>query len=100
MAARQSPQLRLFRNDFAPRRASLAVRLTRHARATATRSARASTVETDRLPRTKIVQAGSGFLSQHSKELLFGLGPSRAHPNADGRVAVGRHGRSFTGVAA
>ena len=35
------------------------------------------TVETDRLRRTKVVNAGSGFLSQHSKELLFGLGPSR-----------------------
>jgi Flp pilus assembly protein TadD/peroxiredoxin len=35
------------------------------------------TLETDQLRRTKIVQAGSGFLSQHSKELLFGLGASR-----------------------
>ena len=34
------------------------------------------TVETDRMRRTKTVQAGSGFLSQHSKELLFGLGAS------------------------
>ena len=35
------------------------------------------TVETDRLRRTKVVHAGSGFLSQHSKELLFGLGDSQ-----------------------
>src|SRR6185369_9879294 len=34
------------------------------------------TVETDRLRKTRIVQAGSGFLSQHSKELLIGLGAS------------------------
>ena len=34
------------------------------------------TVETDRVRRSEIVQAGSGFLSQHSKELLFGLGAS------------------------
>src|SRR4029453_11403056 len=34
------------------------------------------TVETDRLRRTTIVKAGSGFLSQHSKELLIGLGAS------------------------
>ena len=33
-------------------------------------------IETDRLRRTRVVQAGSGFLSQHSKELLFGLGQS------------------------
>ena len=35
------------------------------------------TVETDSLRRTQFVQAGSGFISQHSKELLFGLGQSR-----------------------
>ena len=34
------------------------------------------TVEADRLRKTRIVQAGSGFLSQHSKELLIGLGAS------------------------
>ena len=34
------------------------------------------TVETDRLHKIKIVQSGSGFLSQHSKELLIGLGAS------------------------
>src|SRR5690606_10982311 len=33
-------------------------------------------VETDRLRRTKDVMAGSGFLSQHAKELLVGLGAS------------------------
>ena len=78
MAARQAPQLRLFRNDFAssaPRAARLAVRLT------GTKSNRDAigarvTVETDRIRKTRIVQAGSGFLSQHSKELLVGLGAS------------------------
>jgi tetratricopeptide (TPR) repeat protein len=75
MAARQAPQLRVFRNDFAGRGASLAVRLT------GTKSNRDAIgarviVETERLRRTRIVQAGSGFLSQHSKELLFGLGTS------------------------
>ena len=34
------------------------------------------TVETDRVHKVKIVQAGSGFLSQHSKALLIGLGAS------------------------
>jgi Tfp pilus assembly protein PilF/peroxiredoxin len=85
MAARQAPQLRIFRNDFgnaAPGgdsrlggTRSIAVRLT------GTKSNRDAVgarviVETDRLRRTKIVQAGSGFLSQHSKELVIGLGPS------------------------
>jgi tetratricopeptide (TPR) repeat protein len=99
MAARSSPQLRLFRNDLGNKNASLAVRLTgkssdcaaepkaRPAEAGSARCAGPSsnrdavgarvTVVTDTLRATKIVQAGSGFISQHSKELLFGLGQSR-----------------------
>jgi Flp pilus assembly protein TadD/peroxiredoxin len=84
MAARQAPQLRIFRNDFATltagdtdrsRPAALAVRL---AGVKSNRDAIGArvTVETDRMRRTKSVQAGSGFLSQHSKELIFGLGAS------------------------
>ncbi len=76
MAARQAPQLRLFRNDFAGRGASLAVRLVGSESNRDAVGARV-TVETDRLRRTKVVHAGSGFLSQHSKELLFGLGDSQ-----------------------
>jgi Tfp pilus assembly protein PilF/peroxiredoxin len=75
MAARQAPQLRLFRNDFAPRGSSVSIRLAGTASNRDAIGARV-TVETDRLRRTKVVQAGSGFLSQHSKELLFGLGQS------------------------
>jgi Flp pilus assembly protein TadD len=76
MSARGTPQLRLFRNQYPERGAALAVRLA------ATRGNRDAvgarvTVETDRFRRTKVVNAGSGFLSQHSKELLFGLGDSR-----------------------
>ncbi len=76
MAARQAPQLRLFRNDVASKATALAIRLVG---TTSNRDAIGARVivETDRLRRTKIVQAGSGFLSQHSKELLFGLGASQ-----------------------
>jgi Tfp pilus assembly protein PilF len=75
MADRQAPQLRIFRNDFEAKPASLAVRLRG---TTSNRDAIGArvTVETDRLHKTRIVQAGSGFLSQHSKELLIGLGAS------------------------
>src|SRR5207245_1095246 len=76
MAARSTPQLRLFRNDFKDRGASVAVRLVGRISNRDAVGARVS-VQTDALRRTKIVQAGSGFLSQHSKELLFGLGASR-----------------------
>jgi Tfp pilus assembly protein PilF/peroxiredoxin len=85
---RGTPELRLFRDDFAPRGATLAVRLvgvpsrpfeSAGGRLASSRDAIGArvTVETDRLRRTKVVNAGSGFLSQHSTELLFGLGPSR-----------------------
>jgi Tfp pilus assembly protein PilF len=76
MAARQAPQLRMFRNDYSPRGAALAIRLVGTDSNRDAIGARV-TVETDAFRRVKIVQAGSGFLSQHSKELLFGLGPSR-----------------------
>jgi Tfp pilus assembly protein PilF/peroxiredoxin len=76
MAPRSSPQLRVFRNDFAENNASLALRLT------GTKSNRDAvgarvTVKTDKNRATRIVTLGSGFLSQHSKELLFGLGQSQ-----------------------
>jgi Flp pilus assembly protein TadD/peroxiredoxin len=76
MAARSTPQLRVFRNDFSERGAAVAVRLVGRLGNRDAVGARV-TLETDKLRRTKIVQAGSGFLSQHSKELLFGLGASR-----------------------
>ena len=63
-------------------------------RAIAMRSARASSCETDRMRRTKIVQAGSGFLSQHSKELVVGLGRERARREPDRRLAIGTERRS------
>lgn len=87
MAARQAPQLRVFRNDFnkglPPEGGSHETQGGSHSiavRLTGTKSNRDAvgarvTVDTDRLHRTKIVQAGSGFLSEGSKELLIGLGP-------------------------
>jgi tetratricopeptide (TPR) repeat protein len=81
MAPRSSPQLRLFRNDFAgsddaARNAAVTVHLT------GTKSNRDAvgarvTIDTDQTRATRIVMAGSGFLSQHSKTLLFGLGKSQ-----------------------
>ena len=83
MAPRSSPQLRLFRNDYAgskdpahPANAALTIHLT------GTKSNRDAvgarvTVETDQIRATRIVMVGSGFLSQRSKDLLFGLGKSQ-----------------------
>src|SRR4030095_16464432 len=75
MAARQSPQLRGLRDHIETKAASIALRLV------GTRSNRDAigarvTIETDRVHKTRILQCGSGFLSQHSKELVIGLGAS------------------------
>jgi Flp pilus assembly protein TadD len=75
MADRQAPQIRIFRNDFEPKPASIAVRL-RGTKSNRDAVGARVTVETERLHKTRIVQSGSGFLSQHSKELLIGLGAS------------------------
>ncbi|HEY7055231.1 MAG TPA: CRTAC1 family protein, partial [Vicinamibacterales bacterium] len=92
MAARQAPQLRVFRNDLETPSRSVAVRLV------GTKSNRDAVgarvvVQTDRLTKTRYVTAGSGFLSQHSKELLIGLGTSErivkltiAWPSGDTQV--------------
>ena len=75
LSPRGAPQLRAFRNDTPSRGATLSVTLVGGASNRDAVGARV-TVETDQMRRTKAVQAGSGFLSQHSKELLFGLGRS------------------------
>ncbi len=96
MAARQAPQVRIFRNDAVPRGAGLAVRLTGTASNRDAVGARV-TVETETLRRTRLVTAGSGFLSQHSRELLFGLGDSREIRRLTVAWPSGRT-QSWTGV--
>jgi len=76
MAARQAPQVRVFRNDFETSAASVSLRLTGTKSNHDAVGARV-TVQTDRVTKTRVVTAGSGFLSEHSKELLIGLGPSQ-----------------------
>lgn len=70
---RTGPQLRLLRNDLASGSRSIAVRL----RATrGNRDAIGARVEIE-TPKRRIVRwlgCGSGFLAQHSKELMCGLG--------------------------
>jgi Flp pilus assembly protein TadD/peroxiredoxin len=75
MAARQAPQLRVFRNDLETPSRSLAVHL---AGSKSNRDAVGArvVVQTDKVTKTRYVTAGSGFLSEHSKELLIGLGAS------------------------
>jgi Flp pilus assembly protein TadD len=71
--SRTGPQLRLLRNEIAHQNRSLAIRLT------GTRSNRDAIgarveAETPGGRQVRFLSAGSGFLTQHSKELIFGLG--------------------------
>ena len=70
---RNAPQLRILHNVMNPIGHSISFRLRGH---NSNRDAIGTsiTVEVDGLRQTKYLQAGSGFLAQHSKELFFGVG--------------------------
>jgi len=72
---RNAPQLRILHNALKKIGGSIAFRLRGHI---SNRDAigTAVTVEAGTLRQTKYLQAGSGFLAQHSKELFFGTGES------------------------
>ena len=75
---RNAPQVRVIKNvlkDVAP---SIAFRLTGK-KSNRDAIGAVVTVETENGKQTRILQAGSGFLSQHSKEIFFGLGEAK-HP--------------------
>jgi Flp pilus assembly protein TadD len=74
---RNAPQLRIFHNNLKEIGNSLLIRL--HGK-TSNRDAigAAITLEAGPLKQTKYVQAGTGFLCQHSKEISFGIGKSEA----------------------
>src|SRR6202166_3873106 len=73
---RNSPQLRFFKNvmpDLAP---AIAFRLTGK-KSNRDAIGASVTVETELGRQTRWLQAGSGFLAQHSKDLFFGLGSAK-----------------------
>ena len=78
---RNAPQLRILHNAMKDIGRSIAFRLRGH---TSNRDAigAAITVEAGTLRQTKYLQAGSGFLAQHSKELFFGVGETRGSVRA------------------
>ena len=71
--SRTGPQLRLLRNQAKNRNTSISFRLLG---VDSNRDAIGAklTVQTENRKQTKMLLGGSGFLSQHSKQLLFGLG--------------------------
>jgi Flp pilus assembly protein TadD/peroxiredoxin len=70
---RNAPQLRVLRNAMAELGGSVSFRL-RGTKSNRDAIGTAVTLEAGTLRQTKYLQAGSGFLSQHSKELFFGVG--------------------------
>ncbi len=70
---RNAPQLRILHNAMKDLGHSIAFRL-RGQKAIAMRIGTAITLESGTLRQTKYLQAGSGFLAQHSKEIFFGVG--------------------------
>ena len=72
---RTGPQLRIMRNDLEGIGSSIAFRLTGR---TSNRDAIGATITIDSggKPQTKFLSAGSGFASQHTKEVFFGVGSS------------------------
>ena len=68
---RMGPQLRVLQNNWAGQNKSIAFRLLG---TKSNRDAIGARIELD--GQTKWLEAGSGFLSQHSKQILFGVGES------------------------
>jgi tetratricopeptide (TPR) repeat protein/peroxiredoxin len=78
---RNGPQFRFFKNVMPVLAPSLSFRLTGKKSNRDAIGARV-TVTTELGTQTRFVQAGSGFLAQHSKELFFGLGTAKSSVRA------------------
>jgi len=78
---RNAPQLRLLKNVVGDLPPSISFRL-RGTKSNRDAIGAAVTVETTSLRQTRMVQAGSGFLSQHSKDVIFGLGDTKGPVHA------------------
>jgi Flp pilus assembly protein TadD/peroxiredoxin len=70
---RNAPQIRVLRNVIEHIGNSVAIRL-RGQRSNRDAIGASVTIEAEGQQQTKYLQAGSGFLAQHSKELFFGVG--------------------------
>jgi tetratricopeptide (TPR) repeat protein/peroxiredoxin len=73
---RNAPQIRVLHNAMRDIGQSISFRL-RGTKSNRDAIGAAITIEAGTTRQTKYLQAGSGFLSQHSKELFFGLGDYR-----------------------
>lgn len=80
---RNAPQLRVLHNAMPEIGRSISFRL-KGVKSNRDAIGAAVTVETGALSQTRYLQAGTGFLAQHSKDLFFGLG----HPEGAVRASV------------
>ncbi len=85
---RNGPQLRILQNVIEDLPPSIAFRL-RGTKSNRDAIGAAVTVECGSLKQTRMLQAGSGFLSQHSKEIFFGLGDAKGPVKASIRWPSG-----------
>ncbi|HXA68534.1 MAG TPA: tetratricopeptide repeat protein [Bryobacteraceae bacterium] len=85
---RNAPQLRLLKNVAPELPPAIAFRL-RGIRSNPDAIGAAVVVETELGRQTRTLQAGSGFLSQHSKDLFFGLGTAKGPVKASIRWPSG-----------
>jgi tetratricopeptide (TPR) repeat protein len=85
---RNSPQLRLMKNVM-PELGSAITFCLRGKTSNRDAIGAAVTVETESRRQTRFLQAGSGFLAQHSKELFFGLGDVKGFVTATVRWPSG-----------
>ena len=85
---RNGPQLRLLKNVMENLPPSIAFRL-RGAKSNRDAIGAVVTVETEVGRQTRSLQAGSGFLSQHSKDVFFGLGAAKGPVRASIRWPSG-----------
>jgi tetratricopeptide (TPR) repeat protein len=85
---RNGPQLRVLKNAMEPLPPSIAFRL-RGTKSNRDAIGAVVTVQTDAGTQRRSLQAGSGFLSQHSKEVFFGLGEARGAVRASIRWPSG-----------
>ena len=85
---RNGPQLRILRNAMKDIGNSIAFRL-RGKKSNRDAIGTSVTVEAEGHRQTKYLQAGSGFLSQHTKELFFGVGKTQGTVRASIRWPSG-----------
>ncbi len=88
LKSRNAPQLRVLKNIMKDLPPAISFRL-RGRKSNPDAIGAAITVETVWGRQTRMLQAGSGFLSQHSKEVFFGLGEARGPVRASVRWPSG-----------